>query len=185
MTKTVRWIGVSIGAFLVAMAACFSIVPRFQTDGSGEAWALGPPITVRFTGAFYPPEDKEDAKQHARHLLRVGIKKAEWIFAVQDVNVISASITDNRVLNALQPPRMLRLVGAEALLGQVKAPDIVGKRVTMKGYLRLQERMLEVAELTLLPAESTQKGWPGAMHSLCASWRSAGLAQQWPSKSGS
>lgn len=156
MIRTARWIGGGIVAFLVAVAVFFPDLPCFQVgvEGAGEAWALGPPITVRFVGAFYPPEEKEKAKQQARDLLKIGIKKEEWIFAVQDVDVISPSITDNRLLSALQPPRTLRLVGPEALLGQVKAPDIVGKRVSMKGYLRLQERMLEVAELTVLPGEA-------------------------------
>lgn len=156
MTRAARWTGIGVVAFLVAAAVLCPALPRFKAGepaAKGEAWALGPPITVRFTGAFFPPEEKEKAKQQARDLLRIGIKKEEWVFAVQDVNVISASITDNRVLNALQPPRILRLVGPEALLGTVKAPEIVGKQVTMKGYLRLAERILEVAELTPIAGE--------------------------------
>jgi hypothetical protein len=104
------------------------------------AFAQGIPL-VRLTGTLHPLQEKSPS---GLHTLTVSIKGHEKLLSFSKVE--SSNFKIRRQLKKLFPPK-LRLVGSDALLRTLQAPEINGVLLIIEGQLNMRDRMLIVTAL--------------------------------------
>jgi hypothetical protein len=103
-------------------------------------FGIEPPPLIRFTGALFPVEGEVHA---GFHTLTVSFKEKRWIFRLDKVEPLTSSVPGWTILQHLFPPEV-RFIGPEDLINLLQEPEIVGKRLTIKGRLYIRARTLIV-----------------------------------------
>jgi len=124
---------IGVAAFIASMSATIaysSLFPRFA----------GPPV-VRFIGAFQEFNEKAAGNLNT---LTVTIGNQKWLFQVSRVDTITGSDPGMMILNNIFPPE-LHFFGPPDRLAPLEKPDIVGKQVSLEGFLYISDRTFYVA----------------------------------------
>jgi len=113
----------------------------------------GSPPVVRMTGTFKPFDEKES---HGLNTLTVIIEdKQKWLFKVNRVDTMTGTDPGMMLLTYIFPPE-LRLMGAASKMALLAQPDIVGKPVSLQGFLYIDDRDFYVAEVNVATATANQ-----------------------------
>jgi len=118
---------------LVTLAAAPPAAPFF-TGGRG-------PLLVRFAGTFAPWDAQDVGKLNA---LTVQAGERRWRFEVDELHTIAGPDPGNMLLTDIVPP-VLYVSGAAQQLGVLADPGIVGKPLTLEGWLYLADRRFFVS----------------------------------------
>ena len=112
----------------------------FFSPTTSTAWINPePPPLVRFTGSFFPLEEK---RPEALAILTVSVEKTRWRFNVAKVEKLTGKeVGSLRLLQAIFPPQ-LRLTGPDELLRPLQDPQVAGKPLVIEGLLYVGDRML-------------------------------------------
>jgi len=120
-----------------------------EQERDASARFIGPPLSVRLVGVLYPPDQKGE---HWSKTLKVSADERSWNFDVEKLDVLTASISEMRILQALRP-YSLRLSGPAEVLGVLQGTELVGKPLTIMGYLYIDHHRLMVSSIDMVPEE--------------------------------
>ncbi|MBI3797275.1 MAG: hypothetical protein HY268_09965 [Deltaproteobacteria bacterium] len=113
----------------------------------------GSPPVVRMTGTFSPFDEKQS---HGLNTLTVIIEdKQKWLFKVNRVDTMTGTDPGMMLLTYIFPPE-LRLMGAASKMALLAQPDIVGKPVSLQGFLYIDDRDFYVAEINVATETANQ-----------------------------
>ena len=101
------------------------------------------PLVMRMVGTFQPFDQK--AADNA-HTLTLSYKRHQWLFLVEDADIMGASSSGKMLLSRITPPR-LSLAGSAKLLEPLKSPENMGKRFTLEGLFYPQHRSFHVSSV--------------------------------------
>ena len=123
-------------------------------------WALTPrlygfatiPLRVRFIGALV--SSKDENRNGALENLQVLVGKEKRIFLVDKVEIVGSGGINRTVLQRLFPPSV-RFFGADDVILRLRRATILGRLVTIDGYLYPDTRMLFVTAVDEAEAADT------------------------------
>lgn len=105
---------------------------------------------VCFTGVFWPLEEKG---RSGAPTLTVRVTDVVWIFRIAKIeNLRGTDLSELGLFRALFPPRV-HFVGSEDLLRPLRDPAIVGRRLSIQGYLYTADRVLWVTAIEEIAPE--------------------------------
>ena len=108
---------------------------------------------VRMSGTLQSFDEKES---HGLNTLTVTIEdKQKLLFRVNRVDTLTGSDPGMMLLNYIFPPE-LRLMGATSTVAQLAQPDMVGKQVSLQGFLYIEDRNFYVAEVNIAAETASQ-----------------------------
>ena len=106
----------------------------------------GSPPVVRMSGTFQPFDETES---HGLNTLTVIIDdKQKWLFKVTRVDTMTGTDPGMMLLSYIFPPE-LRLMGAASKMAVLTQPDVLGKPVSLQGFLYVDDRNFYVAEVNI------------------------------------
>ena len=130
----------TIPIILAAIILIASFVAAFPVQAQMDV-GTGGPLIVRFTGTFYPL-DQKDVKGFT---LRVYLRKKIMNFQVEDVKDIRNDASKMDIINALFPPHLV-IEGPNALLDRLQKEEMSGKLASMEGYLYITNGFFSVQD---------------------------------------
>jgi hypothetical protein len=134
---------------LGTIVGVFHVGPWAEQERDALARFMGPPLNVRFIGTLHPPD--HEGKRGSR-TLKVSWDDQNWKLEVEKLVVLTASVSEMRILQALRP-YSLRFTGPEEVLGVISASDLVGKPLTVSGYLYINHHRLMVSSIDSVSEE--------------------------------
>lgn len=110
--------------------------------------------TLRFTGTICPP-DAKDLKGGLAYQ-KISIENQEWILKVTKVEDVNyPGMTQLQILGPMPNPLILK-EGVKGILSPFQKPDIVGKVITIQGFVYASSGWMEVNELKIVKKEKKQ-----------------------------
>jgi hypothetical protein len=110
--------------------------------------------TLRFTGTICPP-DAKDLKGGLAYQ-RILIENKEWILKVTKVEDTNyPGLTQLQILGQM-PSNLIFKEGVKGVLSPFQHPDIVGKVITIQGFVYASSGWMEVNELKIIKKEKKQ-----------------------------
>lgn len=145
MKKKVKGIFILVSLFMV-----FSAV--FTQEGAFAQFFVT--RTLRLTGTIYPPDSK-DLKGGLAYQ-RISIENNEWILKVTKVEDINyPGMTQSQLIQQM-PTNLILKEGVKGVLSPFQQSDIVGKVITMQGFVYASSGWMEVNELKINKKEKKQ-----------------------------
>ena len=106
----------------------------------------GSPPVVRMSGTFQPYDEQQS---HGLNTLTVIVEdKQKWLFKVTRVDTMTGTDPGMMLLSYIFPPE-LRLMGAASKMAVLTQPDVLGKPVSLQGFLYVDDRNFYVAEVNV------------------------------------
>lgn len=102
------------------------------------------PPRVRFTGVLLPVKDQ--SRKGVLDNLNVLIGKEKRTFLVDKMEIFGSVGLTRATLQRLFPP-LVRFVGPDELVARLKSPEMVGKVLTLEGFLYVDSRVLYLTEV--------------------------------------
>jgi hypothetical protein len=110
--------------------------------------------TLRFIGTIYPPDSK-DLKGGLAYQ-KISIENKEWILKVTKVVDINyPGMTQSQLVQQM-PSNLILKEGVKGVLSPFQHPDIVGKVITIQGFVYASSGWMEVNELKINKKEKKQ-----------------------------
>lgn len=136
------------------LTAVVLLVPLcWSTRATAQLPLIEPPPLVRLTGALQPLEAKRSSSLQT---LTVSIRGQEKLLRITKVEKLTGHSPDGwRLLQSLFPPQV-RLVGPDALLRTLQAPEREGVSLIIEGRLYVRERMLIVTAVAETPRNANR-----------------------------
>ena len=122
--------------------AAIILVASFVAAFPAQAQMIGAPPLVRFTGTFYPPDQKGVWDTNT---LRVWLRKKEMLFKVEGLKNVTGEADSMLIMQSLFPPQLV-VEGSKDLLSRLQQEEISGKLVTMEGYLYIGNGFFSVQD---------------------------------------
>jgi len=127
----------------VAILWLFAPIAQAEAAGFGghrgsEPEFSAPPL-ISLTGILYPPEQKVAGM----YRFTVFAKDKEWTFVVEKARNISGLEPAQKILRDLFPST-LYLWGSNKLITPLEKPEVVGKLITIEGYVHVANNIIEV-----------------------------------------
>jgi len=136
MTKKVKGTLILV-SFLMGFFAGFT-----QEVAFAQSFVLR---TLRFTGTIYPA-DAKDIKGGLRYQ-RIVVENKEWILKVTKAEEVNyPGMTQLQLLGPM-PHRLNLQEGVKGILAPFQYPDILGKVITIQGFVYVASGWMEVNEL--------------------------------------
>jgi hypothetical protein len=110
------------------------------------------PLRVRFTGVLLPSKDQ--SRKGVLEDLDVLIGKEKRTFLLDKMKIVGSVGVNRAILQRLFPP-LVRFVGLDELIGRLKNPEIVGKVLTVEGFLYPESRIFFLTEVDEGEADGT------------------------------
>jgi hypothetical protein len=127
------------GAFIIVSFLMGFFVGFTQEVAFAQSFVLR---TLRFTGTIYPP-DAKDLKGGLAYQ-RILIENKEWILKVTKVEDVNyPGMTQLQLLGPM-PPRLNLQEGVKGVLSPFQKPDILGKVITIQGFVYVSSEWMEV-----------------------------------------
>ena len=147
MIRVMRFCDLAKFLFIVCIVAIvigvFQIGTWTRCERDASARYIGPPLSVRFVGTLHPPD--YEGKRVSR-TLKLSWDGQNWKLDVDNLVVLTSSVTQMQIFQALRP-YYLRLTGPKEVLGILKGSELLGKPLTISGYLYINHRRLMVSEI--------------------------------------
>jgi hypothetical protein len=118
-------------------------------EREASARYVGAPLSVRLVGTLYSPDQK---KAGGLKTLKVTFEKQNWVFDLEKLVVLSSNVTEMKVLQALRPYRLL-LSGPAEVLSVLQGAEMIGKPLTIRGYLYMSHQRLMVNSIEAVSEE--------------------------------
>ena len=110
---------------------------------------LDSPLVVTMSGTLQPFNAQDS---HGLNTLTVTIgDKQKWLFNVKRVETVTEAQPGVMLLNEIFPPA-LSIEGSPSDRGMLEDPSVVGKPVTLQGFLYLADRNLYVGDVNVATA---------------------------------
>ena len=104
------------------------------------------PLDVTMSGTLQPFNEHES---HDLDTLTVTIAdKQQWLFKVNRVDTATGANPGLMLLSEIFPPK-LRIVGSPHDLAVLEQPTVVGKTVTLQGFLYIADRNFYVGDVSV------------------------------------
>jgi len=104
----------------------------------------GSPPVVRMSGTFQPYDEQQS---HGLNTLTVIVEdKQKWLFKVTRVDTMTGTDPGMMLLSYIFPPE-LRLMGAASKMAVLTQPEVLGKPVSLQGFLYIDDRNFYVADV--------------------------------------
>ena len=127
---------VAVGALLGAFGRVCQAVPPF----------LRSPLVVTMSGTLQPFNEQDS---HGLNTLTVTIDdKQKWLFNVNRVDTVTGTDPGVMLLNEIFPPE-LRIEGSTSNMAVLEDPSVVGKTVTLQGFLYIDDRNFYVGNVSV------------------------------------
>ena len=111
--------------------------------------------TLRFTGTVCPP-DAKDLKCGLAYQ-KILIENKEWILKVTKVEDKNyPGMTQSQLIQQM-PSNLMLKEGVKGVLSPLQKPDIVGKDITMEGFVYASSGWMEVNELKIVKINKKEK----------------------------
>lgn len=131
---------------LIALVALVAVSGVFRGFCLAAPSLFGSPLVVRMSGILLPLNEHE---RHALDTLTVTIADTQqWLFKVTRVDTLPDTASGGMILREIFPPE-LHITGATHDMAVLKQPTVVGKAVTLQGFLSLAERTLYVGGVSV------------------------------------
>jgi hypothetical protein len=144
----VAWKGI-----LVTSLALVAVLGVFRGFCPAAPSLFGSPLVVRMSGTLQPFNEHDS---HALNTLTVTIADTQqWLFKVTHVDTLPDTATGVMLLSEIFPPE-LHITGATRDIAVLEEPTVVGKAVTLQGFLYLAERNFYVGGVSVA-AEAAQE----------------------------
>jgi hypothetical protein len=129
-------------AMLVALGALLAL--------GGDSPAAAPlsrsPLVVTMSGTFQPLTERAS---HDLNTLTVTIAdKQQWLFRVNRVDTVTGTNPGVMLLSEIFPPK-LRIEGSTSNMAMLEQPTVVGKTVTLQGFLYIADRNFYVGDVNV------------------------------------
>ena len=120
-----------------------------EHEREASARYVGAPLSVRLVGTLYSPDQK---KGGGLKTLKVTFEKQNLVFDLEKLVVLSSSVTEMKVLQALRPYSLL-LSGPKEVLSVLQGPEMINKPLTIRGLLYISHHRLLVESIEPVSAE--------------------------------
>ena len=127
---------VAVGAILGAFGGvCPAASPIFRS-----------PLVVTMSGTLQPFHEHQS---HGLNTLTVTIDgKQKWLFNVNRIDTVTDTQPGVMLLSAIFPPE-LRIEGSTSNMAVLEEPTVVGKTVTLQGFLYIADRNFYVGDVSV------------------------------------
>ena len=128
---------VAVGALLGAFGrVCQAVSP-----------ILRPPLVVTMSGTLQPFNDQDS---RGLNTLTVTIDdKQQWLFKVNRVDTVTGTDHPGLMLLSEIFPPALHIMGSTSDMAALEEPSVVGKTVTLQGFLYLADRNFYVGNVSV------------------------------------
>jgi len=127
---------VAVGALLGSFGMVCQAAPGF----------LRSPLVVTMSGTLQPFHEQES---HGLNTLTVTIDdKQKWLFNVNRVDTVTGTDPGVMLLSETFPPE-LSIRGSTANMAALEEPSVVGKTVTLQGFLYIADRNFYVGDVSV------------------------------------
>ena len=138
---------------IVTLVALLAVLGVFRGYCSATPSLFSSPLVVRMSGRLQPFDEHES---HALNTLTVTVADTQqWLFKVSRVETLPATAAGVMILSEIFPPE-LHLTGSAHDMAVLQQPDVVGKAVTLQGFLYLADRNFYVGGVSVA-TESAQE----------------------------
>ena len=127
---------VAVGALLGAFGRVRKAVPAISDS----------PLVVTMSGTLQPVNAQDS---HGLNTLTVTIGgKQKWLFNVKRVETVTEAQPGGMLLNEIFPPA-LSIEGSTSDIAVLEDPNVVGKPVTLQGFLYFADRTFYVGDVSV------------------------------------
>jgi len=131
---------------LVMMAALGALLGAFARVCPAAPPIFGSPLVVTMSGTLQPFNEQDS---HDLNTLTVTIDgKQQWLFNVNRVDTVTDAQPGVMLLNQLFPPE-LSIEGSTSNMALLADPGVVGKTVTLQGFLYIADRNFYVGDVSV------------------------------------
>jgi hypothetical protein len=107
----------------------------------------GSPRVVTMSGTLQPFNEQDS---HGLNMLTVTIGgKQKWLFYVKRVETVTDAQPGVMLLNQVFPPE-LSIEGSTSNMALLEEPRVVGKPVTLQGFLYISDRTFYVGDVSVI-----------------------------------
>jgi hypothetical protein len=122
---------------IVAIIALVAVLETSKGFCLAAPALLNSPLVVRMSGKLEPFNEHES---HGLNTLTVTVADSQqWLFKVTRVDTLPDTASGGMILSEIFPPE-LHLTGSTRDIAVLQQPDIVGKTVTLQGFLYIGDR---------------------------------------------
>jgi hypothetical protein len=133
-------------AIIVTLVALMVVLGVFRRFCLATFSLFSSPLVVRMSGVLQPFNEHES---HALNTLTVTTAdRQQWLFKVTRVDTLPDAATGVMILNEIFPPE-LHLTGSTHDMALLRQPDVVGRPVTLQGFLYLADRTFYVGGVSV------------------------------------
>ena len=104
------------------------------------------PLVVTMSGTLQPFNEHES---YGLDTLTVTIAdKQQWLFKVNRVDTVTGTNPGMMLLSEIFPPK-LRIMGSTSNMAVLEEPTVVGKTITLEGFLYIADRNFYVGDVSV------------------------------------
>lgn len=113
------------------------------------------PLHIQLTGILYAPDAVPEKPGGFRTVQLLMSEKKKLVFVIDKARNLSTAETMTSILERIFPPQVY-VFGDEKAIEFLKNSDIIGKPVTLEGYLYQGSRVFHVSQVGTPPAEESK-----------------------------
>ena len=131
---------------LMMIVAVGALLGAFGKVGYAIAPFPGSPLVVTMSGTLEPFREQDS---HGLNTLTVTIdEKQKWLFKVNRVDTVTGTDPGVMLLSEIFPPE-LSIRGSKSDMAELAEPSVVGKTVTLQGFLYIADRNFYVGDVSV------------------------------------